>query len=123
MSTLSTNSIVPVTGTTVTLGESGDTISIPAGATITNSGTATNFGGGKVLQVVSVVKSDTFGSTSPVSFEDVTGMSVSITPSDTSSKVLLSVSVAYCGSTTNDSTFRILRDSTQIAMGLSLIHI
>ena len=43
MSKLSTNEIIPVTGTTVTLGESGDTISVPSGATIANSGTATGF--------------------------------------------------------------------------------
>ena len=43
MSKLSTNEIIPVTGTTVTLGESGDTISVPSGATIANNGTATGF--------------------------------------------------------------------------------
>ena len=74
-------------------------------------------GGGKVLQVVSTAKTDTFGSTSPVTPEDVTGMSVTITPSATSSKVLLTVSVAYSGSTDNDSYFRILRGSTAIAIG------
>lgn len=45
MSTLETNLIRPSTGTSLTIGESGDTITIPSGATITNSGTATGFGG------------------------------------------------------------------------------
>ena len=45
MSTLETNLIQPSTGTSVTIGASGDTITIPSGATITNSGTATGFGG------------------------------------------------------------------------------
>jgi hypothetical protein len=45
MSTLETNLIQPSTGTTLTLGASGDTITIPSGATITNSGTASGFGG------------------------------------------------------------------------------
>ena len=45
MSTLETNLIQPSTGTTLTLGASGDTITIPSGATIANSGTATGFGG------------------------------------------------------------------------------
>ena len=45
MSTLETNLVQPSTGTTLTLGASGDTISIPSGATIANSGTATGFGG------------------------------------------------------------------------------
>jgi hypothetical protein len=44
MSTLETNLIQPSTGTTLTVGASGDTITIPSGATITNSGTATGFG-------------------------------------------------------------------------------
>ena len=44
MSTLETNLIQPSTGTSLTLGASGDTITIPSGATITNSGTATGFG-------------------------------------------------------------------------------
>ena len=45
MSTLETNLVQPATGTTLTLGASGDTITIPSGATITNSGTASGFGG------------------------------------------------------------------------------
>ena len=45
MSTLETNLVQPSTGTTLTLGASGDTITIPSGATITNSGTASGFGG------------------------------------------------------------------------------
>jgi len=44
--------------------------------------------GGKVLQVVSVIKTDTF-STTTTSFTNVTGASVTITPSATSSKVLI----------------------------------
>ena len=45
MSTLETNLVQPSSGTTLTLGASGDTITIPSGATITNSGTASGFGG------------------------------------------------------------------------------
>jgi hypothetical protein len=44
MSELKVNKVTPRSGTTVTLGDSGDTITIPSGATITNSGTATGFG-------------------------------------------------------------------------------
>lgn len=44
MSKLETNQVDPATGTTLTLGTSGDTISIPSGVTIANSGTATGFG-------------------------------------------------------------------------------
>jgi len=44
VSKLNVNAIEPSTGTDITLGASGDTITVPSGATITNSGTATGFG-------------------------------------------------------------------------------
>ena len=46
MSELKANKISPATLTDVVLGDSGDTFTIPSGATIVNSGTATGFGGG-----------------------------------------------------------------------------
>ena len=56
MSKLETNTIDTVSGTstlqvgstntsTITLGVSGDTVNVPSGVTIANSGTATGFGG------------------------------------------------------------------------------
>ena len=44
MGTLYVDKLDPQSGTSLELGSSGDTITIPSGATITNSGTATNFG-------------------------------------------------------------------------------
>tara|TARA_Y100000310_G_scaffold36243_1_gene34134 strand:- start:884 stop:1480 length:597 start_codon:yes stop_codon:yes gene_type:complete len=44
MSTINVNTWEPESGTDLTLGASGDTITIPSGATITNSGTASGFG-------------------------------------------------------------------------------
>ena len=45
MSEVKVNKISPRTACgTVTLGDSGDTFTIPSGATITNSGTASGFG-------------------------------------------------------------------------------
>ena len=46
-------------------------------------------GQGKVLQVVQTVKTDIFQRSSSTDFADITGVSVSITPSATSSKILL----------------------------------
>ena len=43
-SELKVDKITPASGTNTQIGESGDTITIPSGCTITNSGTATNFG-------------------------------------------------------------------------------
>ena len=45
MSKIEVDQVDPQSGTTLTLGTSGDTITIPSGVTITNSGTATGFGG------------------------------------------------------------------------------
>ena len=50
--------------------------------------------GGKVLQVVSTTKTDVFVTTS-TSFTDVTGLSVSITPSSTSNKILVLSSIVW----------------------------
>ena len=43
--TIQTDKLDPKSGTALEIGSSGDTITIPSGATITNSGTATGFGG------------------------------------------------------------------------------
>ena len=74
-------------------------------------------GGGKVLQVVSTAKTDTYSSTSPDTFENITGFTVAITPAATSSKVLVFVSVGYSGSTGNNTFFRLVRGTTAIGVG------
>ena len=43
-STILVDKIDPQSGTALEIGTSGDTITIPSGVTITNSGTATGFG-------------------------------------------------------------------------------
>ena len=77
-----------------------------------------NSGAGDVLQVVSTKKSSTFTTTSN-SWTGVTGFSVDITPSSTSSKIYVLVT---CGSFTNDNgnaraMMKVIRDSTDIALG------
>tara|TARA_Y100000114_G_scaffold44722_1_gene40368 strand:- start:307 stop:828 length:522 start_codon:yes stop_codon:yes gene_type:complete len=104
MSKLEANTIAPSTGTTLTLGESGDTV---------NLGSGVSSGFGKVLQVVSTTKTDTF-QTSSSSFTDVTGLSVSITPSSTSSKILVFCTGIYGKTTSDNFHHRLVRDSTAI---------
>jgi len=118
MSTVETNLVQPSTGTTLTLGASGDSISIPSGATIANSGTATGFG--KVLQVVQAVKTDTgsFSSSSTNTFVLFPGMSVSITPSATSSKVLVCWTANITPSV-GTGHLRLYRDTTSIFQGVA----
>ena len=43
MSELKVNKMSPATGTAFTLGDSGETFTIPSGATVTNNGSATGF--------------------------------------------------------------------------------
>ena len=92
MSELRTNRIVPRDG-------------LPSGAS------------GGIIQTKSVTKTDTFSITSS-SFTDVTGLSVSITPTSSSNKILVSYNLT-CG--TEDSGYqwgiRLMKDSTQIFVG------
>ena len=114
MSEVKTDKLSPRTASgTVTLGTSGDTFSIPSGVTLSNSGTASGFG--KVLQVVQTVKTDTFSYTG-ATFADVTGLSVSITPSATSSKILI-FSTINGAANLRYSGIRLVRDSTDIFIG------
>ena len=74
-------------------------------------------GGGKVLQVVSVTKSDTFTTTS-TSLTDITGLTVAITPSATSSKILVLSSVNGSQDVAANRTYlKLFRDSTGIFVG------
>jgi hypothetical protein len=74
----------------------------------------------RVLQVASTTKTDTFTMSSST-FADVTGLTVSITPSSTSSLVLVTASIqgAGNGSTSSNAFTRLLRGSTVIGAGAS----
>ena len=74
-------------------------------------------GGGKVLQVVSTVKTDAFTSTA-TSYTAITGMSLAITPSATSSKVLILIRAHFSSAVDGASAhIRFYRDSTNIGNG------
>jgi hypothetical protein len=60
MSEVKVNKISPRSGTNVTLGDSGDTFTIPSGATINNQGTAVNFGATGSASWVTTVKTGDF---------------------------------------------------------------
>ena len=136
MSKLTVDTIEPSTGNTVTLGASGDTFTVPSGvtlsgagaitvpsggsltidsgATITNNGT--NGGGfGKVLQVVSTTL-NTVQSTTSTTFIDITGFNVSITPSSTSSKILIMCDI-IAASDGGGGHVQLTRGGTPIAIG------
>jgi hypothetical protein len=71
---------------------------------------------GSVLQVLQAVKSDT-QSTSSATFGDITGLSVSITPTSASSKILVTASVSRGTDTNQITNFQFMRDSTAIGIG------
>lgn len=72
---------------------------------------------GSVLQVVQTTKNDTTSTTSG-SYVDITGMSVSITPSSASNKVLVMFSVTLGNSSTGrNDCVQLVRNSTAIAIG------
>ena len=82
---------------------------------VANGGTgASSFSPGKILQVVNATKTDTLATTSS-SFTDITGLSASITPSSTSNKIFVSLTL-YVGddSQTANVICNIVRDSTQL---------
>ena len=67
----------------------------------------------RVLQVVSTLKNDPQTVTS-TSFVDITGLSVSVTPSSTTSKILVLATV-FLSNGANTSFVNLVRDSTAIA--------
>jgi hypothetical protein len=78
---------------------------------------ATPSGGGKVLQVVTTNKTDTFTTTS-TSLVDITGLSVTITPTSATSTILVMCSVQYSLEHGNGQQYlQLLRGSTAIAQG------
>ena len=58
MSKIEVDQVDPQSGTTLTLGTSGDTVTIPSGVTITNNGTATGFGGNGAANWQTTVKTN-----------------------------------------------------------------
>lgn len=72
---------------------------------------------GSVIQVVQTVKTDVF-STASTSWVDWTGMSASITPQSTSSRILITLT-SGCSNTTDNSFqyVKLQRNGTDIALG------
>ena len=94
MSTIKVNSIIPVSG-------------VPTG------------GGGGIIQIKQSFKNDT-ASTSSSSYSNVSSdLNVTITPTSSSSKILFS-GYLYIAGTSAETTFRLKRGSTDIAVASTL---
>lgn len=87
----------------------------PGGGSSSWIGAVSRSGG--ILQVVSTTKTDTFTSTS-TSLVDVTGLSATITPRSTSSKIYVVVSLGAVSQNGNNDfiSLQLVRDSTNIAI-------
>ena len=67
--------------------------------------------------VVQTIKTDTFTTTS-TSYTDITGLSVNITPSSATSKVLVIASMMHTQTSTGaNDAYRLVRDSTSLSLG------
>lgn len=88
------------------------------GTTIIDNGSLASGFGGKVLQVVSTTKTNTFVTNPGNTQVDITGFSASITPASSSNKVLIQISLMGAGvNAANIANFRLLRGSTVIYQG------
>ena len=86
----------------------GSTISIPSGNRL--------YAPGSVVQIQSTNLSSTF-TTAATSWTDLTGMSVFITPTFVTSKILVNVCLCFIGDSSTQGYCRLLRNSTPIAIG------
>lgn len=95
------------------------TLTLPTttGTVLTNASSVTSsqLPAGSVVQVLQTVKTDTYSAAPGAVWTDITGLSVAITPSSSSNKIMVFFSVH--GSTANLSYVRLLRDSTAIGIG------
>ena len=73
---------------------------------------------GAVVQAVSTAKTNTWSSSTHNTYVDITGFNVSITPTSTSNKVLITVHISL--SPFSLASYRLVRGSTVIGLGDSL---
>ena len=106
MSKLEVDAIEPQSGTTLTLGASGDTVALGSG--VTTSGI------GKVLQVVTATDSTTRSTTSASFVTASNTLSVNITPSSASNKIFIIVNAGGYINTTGEANYTIYKESTNL---------
>jgi hypothetical protein len=115
MSEIKVNKLSPRSGTTVTLGDSGDTFTIPSGATISNAGTAAGFGStGEVSWNTTKISSDPNTAATGVGyFTDTSGAAFNVTlPASPSAGNV--VAVADYANTWDTNNLTIVRNGSNI---------
>ena len=102
-------------GTLVTSQSTLDATKLSGNLPALNGSALTNLDAGKILQVKQTTKSNTF-ETSSSSYVDIPDLSVSITPSSSSNKILFISSVNFNANQTGQHNFyQVVRDSTTIS--------
>ena len=94
-------------------------LAVDAGDITTGTLASARVPNGSFLQVVSTTKTDTatFSSTTTNTFVDLAGLSVSITPTSASSKILVFFTVNVTRSSSATQHVRLMRDTTAIGVG------
>jgi len=99
--------------------ESSDNVADYPGVSLALANHIDGLDGGKVLQVVSVTKVDTFTTTS-TSYVDITGLSVAITPSATTSKILVFYKIALNTPDSGVARLQLVRGAVVIGGGTAV---
>jgi hypothetical protein len=106
---ITAGSVTGITAASITSGTLG------AGASVTNA----SLPAGSVVQVVSATTTSpaSFSSSTTNTFVDLSGLTVSITPTSASSKILVFFTVNVTRSSSATQHVRLMRDTTAIAIG------
>ena len=119
------NKLSPATGTDVVLGDASDTFTIPASATLDVNGTidvtgatVTGLSAGKVLQVVNLFYTTAESIAEAFNNTDwtATGLTLDITPTSTSNKILIITTIA-AGGADGPQFFNLMRGATAVCQG------
>ena len=86
--------------------------------TLPDTGNLT-LGAGKILQVVSTTKTDTFSEDIATGTFSADAMSISITPSNASNKILLLANCSYTIETSNDGGWSFFKDGSILTGGVA----
>ena len=107
----------------IVLNGSGTVTGISAGGLpdgiIQNVDLATDVKLGKILQVQQTLKVDVY-SMHDNQFEDITGMTATITPSSSSNKILVKIHLNYGGESNGYYVFKLFRGTTHIGVSTSV---
>lgn len=100
MTTIAVDKILPKTGTSLTLGDSGDTITVPSGVTFENLGTATGFGTAGIVGAKTTLYTGS-QAVSGSNWQEWTPLQLTYTAASTSNRLLFlaQVTVAISGTT------------------------